>query len=43
VKSESIKTEPRCRVVTTSGRVRTIFSTSPAEQFDRSTRRICFA
>src|ERR1700736_3214064 len=35
VKSESIRTEPRGRVVTNSGTARAIFSTSTAEQFDR--------
>src|ERR1700690_4408184 len=41
LKSESIKTEPQGRVVTTSGTARKIFPTSAAEQFDRSSRRIC--
>src|SRR4029077_9074576 len=40
-KSESIRTEPRGCVVTKSGTARAIFSTSTAEQFDRSTNRTC--
>ena len=41
VKSESIRTEPRGRVVTSSGSARIISWTSTEERFDRSTTRIC--
>src|SRR5882762_5739563 len=41
VKSESIRTEARGHVVTTSGTARIIPSTSAVEQFDKSTTRIC--
>jgi len=40
VESASIRTEPRVCAVTTSGTARTVFSTSAAEQFDRSTRSL---